>query len=202
MLKIKYHFNSRTLDHNDAIQNHAIKSKIMWSSSSKEEIDKNYSVPRMNELNTLALDEYNRLACSSDAIINLLKKHANPLARLICKNKTKDKVYCKLPLDVKDARFQGKIAFNAWKQSDFPSEGNVYHVYRSKRKEYRHKLPGFLNQLEVDKIVKLRHAAEPYEKLFWNSLKANVLVSDDRFFSERHSSKRQRQNSSNVGRPF
>ena len=25
MLKIKYHFNSRTLDHNDATQNHAIK---------------------------------------------------------------------------------------------------------------------------------------------------------------------------------
>ena len=31
----------------------------------------------MNELSTLALHEYNRLACSSDAIINLLKKHEN-----------------------------------------------------------------------------------------------------------------------------
>ena len=49
MLKIKYHFNSRTLDHNDTIQNHSIKSKIMWSSFSKEEIDNNYSVPLMNK---------------------------------------------------------------------------------------------------------------------------------------------------------
>ena len=109
MLKIKYHFNSRTLDHNDAIQNHAIKSKITWSSFSKEEIDNNYSIPLMNELNTLAQDEYNSLACSSDAIITLLTKHASSLARPICRNKTKGKVYFKLPPDVKNARFQGKI---------------------------------------------------------------------------------------------
>ena len=172
MLKIKkYHFNSRTLDHNDAIQNHAIKSKITWSSFSEEEIDNNFSVPLMNELNILALDEYNSLACSSDAIITLLKKHASSLARPICRNKTKDKVYFKLPPDAKDARFQGKIAFNAWKESDFPSEGNVYLVYRSKRKEYRLKLREFLNQLEVDKIIKLSHAAESNEKLFWKLIK-------------------------------
>ena len=36
---------------------------------SKEEIDKNYSISLMNELSTSASDEYNRLACSSDAII-------------------------------------------------------------------------------------------------------------------------------------
>ena len=91
-LKTKYHFNSHTLDHNDAIQNHAIKSIITRSSFSKEEIDNSYSVPLMNELNTLALDEYNSLACSSDAIITLLTKHASSLARPICRNKTKDKV--------------------------------------------------------------------------------------------------------------
>ena len=89
MLKIKFHFNSRTLDHNGAIQNHAIKSKIKWSTFSKEEIDNNYSVPLMTELSTLALDEYNRLANSSDAIINLLKKHANPPAGPICRIKPK-----------------------------------------------------------------------------------------------------------------
>ena len=170
-LKIKYHFNSRTLNHNDAIQNHTIKSKITWSSFSKEEIDNNYSVPLMNELNTLALDEYNSLACSSDAIIALLTKHASSLARPICRNKTKAKVYFKLPPDVKDARLQGKIAFNAWKASDFPSEGNVYLVYRSKRNEYRLKLREFLNQLEADKIIKLSHAAESDEKLFWKLIK-------------------------------
>ena len=32
------------------------------------------------------------------------------IARPICKNQTKDKVYFKLPPDVKDARFQGKVA--------------------------------------------------------------------------------------------
>ena len=53
------------------------------------------------------------------------------------------KVYFKLPPDVKDARFQGNIAFNAWKQSDFPSERYVYYVYRNKRKEYLHKLREF-----------------------------------------------------------
>ena len=130
----------------------------------------------MNELSILALDEYNGLACSSDAIITLLTKHASPLARSICRNKTKDKVYFKLPPDVKDARSQGKIAFNAWKQSDFPTEGNVYHVYRSKRKEYRLKLREFLNQLEVDKIIKLSHDAESDEKIFGISSKANVLL--------------------------
>ena len=171
MLKIKYYFNSRILDHNDAIQNHAIKSKITWSSFSKEEIDNNYSVPHMNELNTLALDEYNSLACSSDAIITLLIKHASSLARPICRNKTKDKVYFKPPSDFKDVRFQGKIAFNAWKEFDFPSDGNVYLVYGSKRKEYRLKLREFLNQLEVDKIIKHSHAAESNEKLFWKLIK-------------------------------
>ena len=114
----------------------------------------------MNELSTLAPNEYNRFGCYSDAIINLLKKHANPLAIPICKNKIKDKIYFKLPPDVKDARFQGKIAFNAWKQSDFPSEGNVYHVYRGKHKECRHKLREFFNHLKVDKIIKSSHAAE------------------------------------------
>ena len=78
------------------------------------------------------------------------------------------------------AHFQGKIAFNAWKQSDFPSEGNVYHVYHSKRKEHRHKLREFLNQLEVDKIIKLSHAAESNEKLF---SRPTFFFSDDR---ERH----------------
>ena len=91
-------------------------------------------------------------------------------------NKTKNKVYFKMPPDVKDACFQGKIAFSAWKQSDFPSEGNVYHVYRSKRKEYRLKLREFLNQLDVDKIIKLSHAAESNENCFRNSLKASVVL--------------------------
>ena len=110
-------------------------------------------------------------ASSSDPIINLLKKHKNPLARPICKNKTKDKVYFKLPTNVKNAHFQGKIDFNAWKQSEFPSEGNVYHVYSSKRKEYRHKLREFLNQFEFDKIIKLSQAAESNKKRFWKLIK-------------------------------
>ena len=100
-----------------------------------------------------------------------MTKHASSLARPICRNKTKDKVYFKLPPDVKDARFQGKIAFSTWKESDFPSEGNVYFVYRSKRKEHRLKLCEFLNQLEVDKIIKLNHAAESNEKLFRKLIK-------------------------------
>ena len=69
------------------------------------------------------------------------------------------------------------IAFNAWKQSDFPSEGNVYHVYRSKRKEYQHTLREFLNQPEVDKIIKLSHAAESNEKLFWKLIKGQCSLS-------------------------
>ena len=47
----------------------------------KKKLINNYSVPLMNELSTLAResDEYNSLACSGDAIITLLTKHANPL---------------------------------------------------------------------------------------------------------------------------
>ena len=100
-----------------------------------------------------------------------MKKQANPLARPICKNKTKDKVYFKLYPDVKDVHFQSKIAFNAGKQSDFPSQGNVYHVYRSKRNDYRHKLRDFLNQLEVNKVIELSHAAKSNEKRVWKFIK-------------------------------
>ena len=67
----------------------------------------------MHELSNLDLNEYNRLACSSDNINHLLKKHASPLVRPINRNKTKDKVYFKLPVDVKVARSQDKVAFNA-----------------------------------------------------------------------------------------
>ena len=92
----------------------------------------------------------------------------------------------KLPDDVK-ARSQGKAAFNALKQLDFPLEGIAHDTYRVKRKEYRHKLHNFLEQREADKIRELHNATNSNEKLFWKLLKGQrsssqmgaFLVNDD-----------------------
>ena len=64
-----------------------------------------------------------------------------------------------------------KIAFDDWKQLNFPLEGDAHDIYRAKRKDYRSKLRDFLNHFEVDKIKNLCTAADCYEKLFWKLLR-------------------------------
>ena len=126
----------------------------------------------MNKLSTLTPDEYNRLACSGDAIINLLKKHANPLARPICKNKTKDKILNCLWMSWMLV-FKAKLLLT--------HGSNV--ISRLS-----------LNQLEVDKIIRLSHAVESNEKFFWKLIKGQRSpISDDRFLVNDTLSNGQRQ---------
>ena len=42
--------------------------------------------------------------------------------------------------EVKVSRCHGKVAFDDWKQLNFPLEGDAYDIYRAKRKDYRPKL--------------------------------------------------------------
>ena len=65
----------------------------------------------------------------------------------------------RLPDDVKTARSHCKIAFESWKEKDYPDGNETSENYRSKCREYRFKLRNFLNQLEAEKIVKLCNAA-------------------------------------------
>ena len=87
-------------------------------------------------------------------------------------NSITKKVFFGLPDDVKNARLQGKDAFDSWRQLNFPHEGDVHETYRATRKEYRQKLRSFLDQTEADRIRKLCHAAESNEKLFWKLVKS------------------------------
>ena len=57
------------------------------------------------------------------------------------------------------------------KLDEFSNSGAVHDNYRSKRRDHRKLLRKFLNKLEMDKIKKLRDAAESKEKLFWKLLK-------------------------------
>ena len=90
--------------------------------------------------------------------------------KFIRKTKNNERVYFKLPDDVKVARSPGKAAFNAWKQLDFPIEGIAHDIYRVKRKEYRHKLRNFLEEREANKIRKLHNAANSNKRLLWKLL--------------------------------
>ena len=78
---------------------------------------------------------------------------------------------------VKVARYHGKVAYDDWKQLNFPLEGDAHDIYRAKRKDYRSKLGDFLNHLEVDKIKTLCNASDCNEKLFWKLLKGQKSFS-------------------------
>ena len=81
------------------------------------------------------------------------------------------KRYVSIPDVIKDARFQGKLAFNEWKLKGYPTNGTVHDSYCAKRKVYRPLIRGFLNQLDNEKITTLCNAADSDEKLFWKLLK-------------------------------
>ena len=67
------------------------------------------------------------------------------------KKKNKRNVYVRLPDDVKTARSHCKIAFESWKEKDYPDGNETCENYCSKRREYRFKLRNSLNQLEAEK---------------------------------------------------
>ena len=74
-------------------------------------------------------------------------------------------------------RYHGKVAFDDWKQLNFPLESDAHDVYRAKRKDYRSKLRDFLNHLEANKTENLCNAADCNEKLFWKLLKGQKSFS-------------------------
>ena len=99
------------------------------------------------------------------------------LAKKNFKTNKKNKSFVRLPEEVKIARYHGKVAFDDWKQLNFPLEGDAHNIYCAKRKDYHSKLRDFLNHLEADKIKHLCNAADCNEKLFWKLLEGQKSFS-------------------------
>ena len=119
------------------------------------------------------MSESNDTETVTKTITNLLLKHSYSLSSPFSNRSRKRKhgVYVRLPDDVKVVRSQCKVAFDFWKQDQFSVNSIVHDNYRSKRKDYRFALRNFLNHLEVDRLKKLRVAAEIDEKLIWKLLR-------------------------------
>ena len=73
----------------------------------------------------MSSDDYNRLADSA-VLPKTFLKHSAPLMKPTRKNKKCDKVFIKLPEDVKKARSQGNIAFTSWKLLNYLLEGDIH----------------------------------------------------------------------------
>ena len=129
----------------------------------------------MNELNILAPDEYNSLACSSDAIITLLMKHASSLARPICRNKPKIRFilnYLRMSrmrvFKVKSLLMHGK---NLISHLRVMSISFITANIRSTSLSY----VSFSINLKSTKLLSLVMLPSLIKNCFGNSLKANVL---------------------------
>ena len=106
----------------------------------------------MNQLENINIAEYLDSNDSAETITNLLWQNSVSFAKKNCKTNKKNKSFVRLPEEVKVARHHGKVAFDDWKQLNFPLEGDAHDIYRAKRKDYRSRQRDFLNHLEVDKI--------------------------------------------------
>ena len=117
------------------------------------------------------MSDYNSLLDSPELIITFLMKHSAPSVKITKpRSKTGRKNYMKLPAYVKVTRAEGISAFNSWKQSSFLTD-DTHVTYLAKRREYRQKLPKFLNQSETDRIKDQCNAANSNENLFWKLIK-------------------------------
>ena len=144
---------------------------MVRSKFSQEEISEKYITPLVNQSENINTAEYLDSNDSAETITNLLLQNSVSLAKKNCKTNKKNKSFVRLPEEVKVARYHGKVAFDDWKQRNFPLEGDAHDIYRAKRKDYRSKLRDFLNHPEADKIKSLCNAADCNEKLFWKLLK-------------------------------
>ena len=140
--------------------------KFDWSKFSQEEISEKYITPLVNQLENINIAEYLGSNDSAETITNLLLQNSVSLAKKNCKTNEKNKSFVRLLEKVKVARYHGKVAFDDWKQLNFPLEGDAHDIYRAKPKDYRSKLRDFLNHLEADKMKNLCNAADCNEKLF------------------------------------
>ena len=160
------------------------KCKIFWSKFSLEDINSKYVTPLLFDLEKGDIDPTDSEK-AVEKISKLLIECSAPLTvshGKTIKKKNKRNVYVRLPDDVKTARSHCTIAFESWKENDYPVGNEICENYRSKRGEYRFKLRNFLNQLEAEKITKLCNAAHTNEKLFWRLLKSQRSTSQMRAF--------------------
>ena len=170
-MKLNYPTSSLDIITDDFASDLASNPKIDWSKFSQEEISEKYITPLVDQLENINIAEYLDSNDSAETITNLLLQNSVSLAKRNCKTSKKNKSFVRLPEEVKVARYHGKVAFDDWKQFNFPLGGNSHDIYGAKRKDYRSKLRDFLNHLEADKIKNLCNAADCNEKLFWKLLK-------------------------------
>ena len=131
----------------------------------------------VNQLENVDINEHLDSSDSAETITNLLLQNSVSLAKKKCKTNKKNKTFVRLPEEVKVALYLDKVAFDDWKQLNFPLEGAVHDLHHAKRKDYHSKLRDFLNHLEADKIKNLCNAADCNEKLFWKLLTGQKLFS-------------------------
>ena len=98
---------------NDTNSYSGSKLKVNWSKFSQEEIERNYTTPISTDLENITLVEPDNLTDYTENLTKTLLQHSRPLVKSIRKTKNNQKVYLKLPDDVKVARSQGKAAFNS-----------------------------------------------------------------------------------------
>ena len=155
------------------------KSTIFWSKFSLVDINTKYVTPPLYDLEKGDIDPTDServVEKISKLLIDCSASLVVPRVKTI-KKKNKRNVYVRLIYDVKTARSQCKIAFESWKEKDYPDGNETCENYRSKRREYRFKLRNFLNQLKAEKITKRCNAAYTNENLFWRLLKGQRSTS-------------------------
>ena len=117
------------------------KSKIFWSKFSLVDINTKYVTSLLYDLEKgdidptdteRAVEKISKLLIDCSAL--LVVPHLKTV-----KKKNKRNVYVRLPDDVKAARSHCKIAFESWKEKDYPDGNETCGNYRSKRREYRFK---------------------------------------------------------------
>ena len=159
------------------------KPKVHWTKFTRDEINENYTSPLLTNLLNINLDLLNGTENDVNTISNLILTNSKSLAASVYHKKNKEKTYVSLPVDVKSARKQCKATFEFWKNNGFPTTGDLHNEYHTKRREYRRSLHTFLNQIESEKIKRLRVASEADEKLFWKLVKGQRFTSQMSAFS-------------------
>ena len=143
-LELNYPTSSLDIITDDFAPDLASNPKIDWSKFSPEKISEKYITPLVNQLENINIAEYLDSTDSAETITNLLLQNSASLAKKNCKTNKKNKSFVRLPEEVKTARYHGKVAFDDWKQLNFPLEGDAHDIYRAKREDYRSKLRDFL----------------------------------------------------------
>ena len=143
------------------------KSNILWSKFSLVDINTKYVTPLFYDLEKGDIDftDSERIVekiskLLIDCSASLVVSHVKTIRKKNMRN-----VYVRLPDDVKTARSHFKIAFESWREKDYPHGNEICDNYRSKRKEYVSNYVIFSINLKPEKITKLCNAADINEKL-------------------------------------